>query len=100
MPTETLGIIIHGATSGIANRQHFPNALMPIIAEGGLKVGARTILPKLLLVGRDEGRLRETAGRYGLADWTTDLDVALADKAYPVFFDAGVTGKRPAVLRQ
>ena len=64
MPTETLGIIIHGATSGIANRQHFPNALMPIIKEGGLKIGDRTVLPKLLLVGRDEGRLRETAGRY------------------------------------
>lgn len=100
MATETLGIIIHGATSGIANRQHFPNALMPIIAAGGLKVGDRTILPKLLLVGRDETRLRETAERYGLADWTTDLDAALANKNYPLFFDAGVTGKRPSVLRK
>ncbi len=100
MPTETLGIIVHGATSGIANRQHFPNALMPIIKEGGLKVGDRTILPKLLLVGGDETRLRDTAGRYGLESWTTDLDAALADKAYPVFFDAGVTGKRPSVLKR
>lgn len=100
MPTETLGIIIHGATSGIANRQHFPNALMPIVKAGGLEVGGRTVLPKLLLVGRDEGRLRETAGRYGLDRWTTDLEAALADKAYPVFFDAGVTGKRPSVLKK
>jgi predicted dehydrogenase len=100
MPTETLGIIINGATSGIANRQHFPNALMPIIKAGGLKVGDRAILPKLLLVGRDEGRLRETAGRYGLDRWTTDLDAALADKGYPVFFDAGVTGKRPSLLKK
>ena len=99
MPAESLGIIVNGATGGVANRQHLANALVPIIKEGGLSVGGRTVVPKLILVGRDDGRLREVAERFGLDRWTTDLDAALADKDFPVFFDTGFTGSRPALLR-
>lgn len=99
MPAESLGIIVNGATSGIANRQHLAQALVPIIAEGGLPVGKRTVVPDLLLVGRSENRLKEVAERFGLEAWTTDLDGALADDRFPVFFDAGHTGERAARLR-
>jgi predicted dehydrogenase len=99
MPAETLGIIVNGATGGVANRQHLANALVPIIKEGGLDVGGRKVVPKLLLAGRDDGRLKEVAGRFGLDRWTTDLNGALADKDFPVFFDTGFTGNRPRLLR-
>ena len=56
MAIRTLGIILNGATGGICSFQHLENALGPIRAEGGLKIGDQTIMPKLLLVGRNEGR--------------------------------------------
>jgi predicted dehydrogenase len=99
MPAESLGIIVNGATSGIANRQHLAQALMPIIKEGGLSVSDRTVVPRPLLVGRDAGRLRAVAEKFGLDAWSTDLDGALADDRFPVFFDAGYTGGRAARLR-
>jgi predicted dehydrogenase len=99
MTADTLGIIISGATSGIANRQHLAQALVPIINAGGLRVGGRTITPRLLLAGRNSAKLEEVAVRFGIAEWTTDLDGALADPAFPVFFDAGATGRRADVLR-
>ena len=99
MSVETLGIVLNGASGGIANRQHLERALIPMIREGGLPVGGRRIVPKLLLVGRDEGRLKAVADRFGLDAWTTDLAAAIADPAYPVVFDAGVTGARAGLLR-
>ncbi len=99
MSVETLGIVLNGASGGIANRQHLERALIPMIREGGLPVGGRRIVPKLLLVGRDEGRLKAVADRFGLDAWTTDLSAAIADPAYPVVFDAGVTGARAGLLR-
>jgi predicted dehydrogenase len=40
----------------------------------------------------------EVAKAHGVAAWTTDLDAALADPAYSIFFDAAATHQRPAVL--
>lgn len=99
MSAETLGIVINGATSGIANRQHLAQALVPIIAEGGLSFGNRVVMPRLLLLGRDAVRLKATAERFGLDEWSTDLAGALADDVYPIFFDAGHTGGRASRLR-
>ena len=39
-------------------------------------------LPRLLLAGRNAERLAAVARAHGIADWTTDLDAALADPAY------------------
>jgi len=100
MAAVRLGIIINGATGGIATRQHLDRALVPIIREGGLSVGGDTVVPDLLLVGRDEERLKAVAQRFGLDKWTTDLSSALANADYPVFFDAGVTGARAGLLRR
>jgi predicted dehydrogenase len=98
MPADSIGIIINGATSGIANRQHLAQALVPIIQEGGVRIGGRRVTPRLLLLGRSEGKLAEVAGRFGITEWTTDLDAALANPDFPVFFDAGLTGRRADVL--
>lgn len=99
MAVKTIGIIMNGATSGICNRAHLGAALVPIIREGGLKIGGEQVMPELLLVGRDRGRLEQVAARFGLDKVSTDLDAALADPAYPIFFDAGITGNRARLVR-
>ena len=100
MATRELGIILHGATGGICSFQHLRNSLVPIIGEGGLEVGGGRILPKLLLVGRNEERLAKLAAEQGGLPWTTNLESALENPAYPVFFDAAATHLRVDVLKR
>ncbi|MBV8826298.1 MAG: Gfo/Idh/MocA family oxidoreductase [Bradyrhizobiaceae bacterium] len=100
MPTHTLGIIVNGATGRICSTQHLKNSLVAIRNEGGLAVGDKQVVPRPMLVGRDAARLAEVARTYGIADFTTDLDAALANTSFPVFFDAAATGGRLALLKQ
>jgi predicted dehydrogenase len=100
MARRTIGIIVHGATGRIGSTQHLANALIPIIEEGGLALADERLLPRLLLVGRNADRLAAVARTHKLADWTTDLDAALADPAYTIFFDAAATQQRAAVLEK
>jgi len=97
MTTLTIGIILNGATGRICSTQHIANALAPIRDEGGLAAGDDRIVPRLMLVGRNAERLAAIAKSYG-AQWSTDLDAALADPAYTVFFDAAATHQREAAL--
>src|SRR6516162_1510854 len=85
MASHTIGIIVNGATGRIASTQHLANALIPIIAEGGLALGDDRLVPRLLLAGRDAARL---------------ASAALADPAYGIFFDAAATQGRVAVLEK
>src|SRR6266849_10444390 len=100
MSTQTIGIIVNGATGRIGSTQHLANALLPIVDEGGLPLGDDRLLPRLLLVGRDADRLAAVARSHRLADWTTDLDAALSDPEYAIFFDAAATQQRVAVLEK
>ena len=98
MATKTIGIILNGATGRICSTQHLANALIPMRAEGGLPVGDDMLLPRLLLAGRNAERLAAVATTHAVADWTTDLDAALSDPAYAIFFDAAATHQRAGVL--
>jgi predicted dehydrogenase len=100
MARRTIGIIVHGATGRIGSTQHLANALIPIIEEGGLALADERLIPRLLLVGRNADRLAAVARTHKLADWTTDLDAALADPAYTIFFDAAATQQRATVLEK
>ena len=99
MATHTVGIILNGATGRICSTQHLANALAPIRNEGGLAAGGDRIVPRLMLVGRDADRVRTVAAKHN-AEWTIDLDEALADPAFSVFFDAAATHQREAVLER
>ena len=98
MPSREIGIIVNGATGRICSTQHLQNALVPLRHEGGLAVGDDRLVPRLLLVGRAAERVAAVAQQHGGVDWTTDLDAALADPAYGIFFDAAATHQRSAVL--
>ena len=97
---RNLGIILNGATGAICSFQHLENSLGPIRAEGGLKIGDETIMPTLMLVGRDEERLATIARANDVKAWTTDLDAALSDPDYPIFFDAAATHMRAGILHR
>src|SRR5215469_5851150 len=98
MATTTIGIIVNGATGRIGSTQHIANALVPIIREGGLAVGRDRIMPRLKLVGRDAHKLEQVAAAHELADWSTDLNAALADPEFSVLFDAAATRQRKPTL--
>src|ERR1700716_4148776 len=100
MPTQTIGTTATAATGRIASPQHLANALAPIRREGGLAAGGDRIVPRLLLVGRDAGRLAQIAAAHGVTEWSTDLDAALGDSSFTVFFDAAATHQRRQVLEK
>jgi predicted dehydrogenase len=100
MATRTIGIIVNGATGRIGSTQHLANALVPIRDQGGLPIGDDRLLPRLLLVGRNAERLAAVAHAHEIADWTTDLDAALTDPGYALFFDAAATQQRVSALER
>ncbi len=95
----TIGIILHGATGRICSTQHIANALVPIRNEGGLAVGGDRIVPRLMLAGRNPEKHAALAKTYD-AEWTVDLDQALADRNFTIFFDAAATHQRQTVLEK
>jgi predicted dehydrogenase len=99
LAVREVGVIVNGATGRIASTQHLANALLPIRAEGGLAVGDDRVMPRLLLAGRDEKRLAELARGNGIDRWTTNLDAALSDPGYSVFFDAATVQRVPALSK-
>jgi predicted dehydrogenase len=59
-----------------------------------------TVIPDPILVGRNPDKLKALVERHGIERWTVDLQAALADPKDEIFFDAGTTQMRPALVRQ
>jgi predicted dehydrogenase len=99
MSERHIGIIINGATGRMGTTQHMAN-LLAIAREGGLPLrNGDRLIPDLLLVGRDAGRLAALSAAHGNQRWTTSLDEALAGKD-AIFMDCAATAGRPARVRQ
>ncbi|MEU7924030.1 Gfo/Idh/MocA family oxidoreductase [Micromonospora sp. NPDC049107] len=101
MTRRSIGIIVNGVTGRMGYRQHLVRSLLAIRESGGVTLAdGTTIWPEPVLVGRNETKLRELAGRHGLTDWTTDLTAALARDDVEIYFDALVTQQREKAIRQ
>lgn len=101
MTTDKLGIIVNGATGRMGYRQHLVRSLIALRDEGGIPLSDGTRRPiELYLVARNEERLRELADKHSIEKYTTDLDVALADDDFPVYFDALITRLRVPAIRK
>ncbi len=94
MKEQRIGIIMDGVTGRMGTNQHLKRSILAIRAQGGVKAGESVLMPEPLLVGRNEAKLRELAGENGVKSWTTDLDSALADPDWSVYFDASSTQQR------
>ena len=101
MKTHKIGIIMNGVTGRMGTNQHLIRSLAAVIAEGGLKATENDIiLPDLVLVGRNEIKLKKLAERVQVENWTTNLEEALADKKYQIYFDAQTTGRRADAIKK
>ena len=101
MSVRRIGIIINGVTGRMGANQHLLRSIAAIRTDGGLALPDGAVLvPDPLLVGRDPRKLEELAARAAGVPWTTDLDAALANPAYEIYFDAQTTDRRADAVRR
>ncbi|HDP34011.1 MAG TPA: Gfo/Idh/MocA family oxidoreductase [Candidatus Hydrogenedentes bacterium] len=101
MNIVTIGVIMNGVTGRMGTNQHLMRSIMDIRNNGGVRAGDdAVIVPEPLLVGRNEEKLRGLSETCGGLPWSTDLDAALADDRYQVYFDAQTTLRRVEGVRR
>ena len=99
MANHRLGLVMHGVTGRMGYNQHLVRSICAIRDQGGLALAnGDRVTPDPILVGRNAQKLEEIGRRHNIARMTTDLDAALADKNDILFFDAGSTQMRTALL--
>jgi predicted dehydrogenase len=94
-----LGIIMNGVTGRMGLNQHLRRSIYAIMQQGGLRSGeGEVIMPRPLLVGRNPHKLTAIAEEFGGSPYTTDLDRALSDPEYLIYFDSQTTDRRAEAL--
>lgn len=101
MKTHDVGIVMNGVTGRMGLNQHLLRSIVAIRQQGGVKAGPdEVIMPRPLLVGRSESKLQAISAQTGGLPFTTNLDAALEDKTYSVYFDAQTTDRRAGCVEQ
>jgi len=99
--THRVGIVMNGVTGRMGTNQHLLRSIVPLIKQGGVQVGpTEFIVPDPILVGRNPVKLETLAAQSGIEKWSTDVEAALSDPAYEVYFDAQTTDRRVASVKQ
>ncbi|HXE10757.1 MAG TPA: Gfo/Idh/MocA family oxidoreductase [Bryobacteraceae bacterium] len=99
--THRVGIIMNGVTGRMGLNQHLKRSILAIRDQGGIHLSdTETIMPDVLLVGRNSEKLNAIAKASGGLQWSTDLKAALADPQYTVYFDAQTTDRRAGAVKQ
>jgi predicted dehydrogenase len=92
---------MNGVTGRMGLNQHLRRSIHAIVEQGGVRLNdTETILPKPLLVGRNAAKLEAISQECGGLPYTTDLDAALKDKEYSIYFDAQTTDRRAEAVRK
>lgn len=95
MPDRTVTIAMNGVTGRMGRSQHLERSIVAIRDQGGVQVADGTrVGVKPVLVGRNQGRLSDLAGKFGLSEWTTDVAGVLSDPDVDIYFDAQRTDLR------
>ena len=101
MPTQRLGLIMHGVTGRMGMNQHLIRSIVAIRNQGGVLLSnGDKVMPDPILIGRNADKIEALAKAHGVNRWGTNLEAALANKDDTVFFDAGTTQMRPTLLAQ
>jgi predicted dehydrogenase len=101
MATQRLGIIMHGITGRMGYNQHLVRSICAIRDQGGVTLAnGDRVMPDPVLIGRNAEKVQAIAAKHGVKRTATDLDAALANKGDTIFFDAGSTQMRVALLRK
>lgn len=92
---------MNGVTGRMGTNQHYLRSLLAIRQQGGVKISpGETILPSLVLVGRNVDKLSSLAALDEGVTFTTDLDSALADPNNTIYFDSQTTGLRAESVKK
>jgi predicted dehydrogenase len=98
---HSVGIVMNGVTGRMGLNQHLRRSILEIMAQGGVATpDGNRIMPRPILVGRNANKLEALARENGNLPWTTDLDAALADPQYTIYFDAQTTDRRAECVRK
>lgn len=95
METREIGVIMNGVTGRMGTNQHLVRSILAIRDEGGVDAGdGLRLMPKPLLVGRNEDKLLALSMAHGGLPYTTNLEEALRDPENEIYFDALTTNHR------
>src|SRR5687767_588898 len=101
MAERRIGVIMHGVTGRMGTNQHLIRSILAIRAEGGVALADGTrVIPEPLFLGRNPAKLEALAAAHGLDRFALDLDAALDDPDYEIFFDAASTKLRAGLLQR
>ncbi len=101
MKVHRVGIIMNGVTGRMGTNQHLLRSISAIMEQGGVKINANEIImPDPILVGRNESKLKHLTEISAVKKYTTNLDEALKDDSYAVYFDSQVTGRRAESVKK
>jgi predicted dehydrogenase len=92
---------MNGVTGRMGLNQHLKRSIHAIRQQGGVRLSdSESIMPMPILVGRNAAKLEAISNECGGVPWTTDLDAALKNPDYSIYFDAQTTDRRAAAVRQ
>jgi len=101
MAVRRVGLIMHGITGRMGLNQHLVRSIAAIRQQGGVVLPDNDrVMPDPILVGRNAEKIEAIARANGIARWSTDIGAALANADDTVFFDAGSTQMRSALLKR
>jgi predicted dehydrogenase len=101
LTTHRVGIIMNGVTGRMGTNQHLLRSIVAIIKQGGVQVSpTEVIMPDPILVGRNPVKLEKLAELSGVSKYTTNVEEALGDSTYSVYFDSQTTLRRVAAVKQ
>ncbi|WP_404288393.1 Gfo/Idh/MocA family protein [Glutamicibacter arilaitensis] len=93
--TKVLRIAMSGITGRMGYRQHLVRSILPIRDQGGITLAdGSKVTVEPILVGRNEGKLKELAQLHNVEHYTTDLDSLINDGSVDIVFDASMTSLR------
>ena len=68
MPTQRLGIIMHGVTGRMGMNQHLIRSIVAIRAQGGVTLSnGDKVMPDPILIGRNAEKIEALAKAHGIA---------------------------------
>ena len=101
MKIHSVGIIMNGVTGRMGTNQHLIRSIDAIIKQGGVAIStSEVIMLDVILMGRDENKLKKLVEITHVNKWTTDLDSVLKDPKYTIYFDAQTTGRRSDAVKK
>lgn len=103
MTTKSImsGIILNGVTGRMGTNQHLMRSIVEIIKQGGVKISdGRTVMPEVVLVGRNRDKLKRLSDMSGIREISTDVQEVLSDPKFDIYFDAQTTGRREIAVKE